>query len=61
VSEVKDWILPGLVRYMMETEQSLQQMMERLLAKQTEEMKAGQQVVQARYSKADAEVKARQE
>jgi hypothetical protein len=46
VSEVKDWILPALVLYMAEIEQNLQQMMESLLARQTEEMNAKAKVSQ---------------
>jgi hypothetical protein len=48
------WILVELVHYAMEMERSLQLMMERLFAKQSEEMKA-------RQEKADADAKARQE
>jgi predicted translin family RNA/ssDNA-binding protein len=33
-SELKDWILPDLVRYKTEMEQDLHQMMEHLLARQ---------------------------
>jgi hypothetical protein len=41
VSEVEDLILPDLDRCLMAMEGSLQQMLERLFARQTEEMKAG--------------------
>jgi hypothetical protein len=49
-------ILSDLVRYTMDMEQSLQQMTERLLARQTEEMKAGQKEMKAGVN---AEAKAR--
>jgi hypothetical protein len=61
VSEVKEWILPDLVHYTMDMEQSLQQMMEPLLARQTEEMKAGQEEIKARQEKGDTKAKPRQD
>jgi hypothetical protein len=36
VLEAKEWILPDLVHYMAEMEQGVQQMLERLLARQEE-------------------------
>jgi hypothetical protein len=40
VSQVKDWILPDIFRYTLEMKQGLQRVLERLLARQTEELKA---------------------
>jgi hypothetical protein len=54
VSEVEDWILVDLVHYAMEMERNLQLLMERLFAKQSEEMKA-------RQEEADAKIEARLE
>jgi hypothetical protein len=54
VAEVKNWVLPDFVRYMAEMEQSLQRMMERMLARQTEE-------INDREDTADAESGARQD
>jgi hypothetical protein len=62
VSEVEDWILPDLVRHIMdkETEQRLIEMMESLFARQSEKIKARQEKAAARQEKANAELKAAQ-
>jgi hypothetical protein len=55
VSEVEDWILVNRVHYAMEMERSLRLMMERLFAKQSQEMEAK---AEARHDKACAKIEA---
>jgi leucyl aminopeptidase (aminopeptidase T) len=61
VSEVKDLILRDLVRYTLEMEHDLQQMMEHLLARQKEaaaQIAANQEEMKAHEGKVNAETKA---
>jgi Skp family chaperone for outer membrane proteins len=63
VSEVEVWILPDFVRHIMgeASERSLQQVMESLFARQSEEMKASQAEIKAAQAKMKADVNANME
>jgi hypothetical protein len=61
LSEVKDSILPDLVRYTVEMEQGLRQMMESLLSRQEEaaaQMAANQEEIKARQEEMKADINA---